>query len=544
MKKLLVTSALPYANGPIHLGHLVEYIQTDVWVRYWRLRRRDVIYLCADDTHGTPIMMKARYDEGITPEQLIIRMGLEHLRDLQAFQIRFDHYGSTHSEKNRILSEKIFEELRGKGHIVERSIEQPYCNSCRIFLPDRFIRGTCQRCGARDQYGDACERCGNPHTPRDLKEPSCVHCRYRPVGRESSHLFLRLADFTEPLRQWLHSGAVQEEVANKVREWFADGLRDWDISRDADYFGFEIPGFPGKYFYVWFDAPIGYLATTQEWCEQHGGDFDAYWKSDATEVYHFLGKDIGYLHALFWPAMLLGSGHRPPTQLCVHGFLTINGEKMSKERRTFIDAATYLRHLDPQYLRYYYATKLNARVQDLDLNRDDFQSRVTADLVNNLANIPSRVLTLLRTDCGGRLGRLDDAGRALVARVRGRCAEVARLYEAREFGQVTRHLTEMGTLINTSLQEQQPWQTVKEDVSRAQTSCTAALNACKIIFTLLQPILPEFGAKLARMLQLDALTWEGLDDVLEDRPVAPYEHLVKRVEKANIDILPNRPPPA
>jgi methionyl-tRNA synthetase len=535
MKKLLVTSALPYANGSIHLGHLVEYIQTDVWVRYWRLCGRDVIYLCADDTHGTPIMIKAR-TEGITPEQLIERIGKEHTRDFTAFQIQFDNYYTTHSEENRILSERIFEALKRKGHIAARSIEQAYCPVDKMFLPDRFIRGKCPRCGAEDQYGDACEVCSSTYTPRELIDPYCVTCGTTPVWRESVHLFFRLADFAERLQQWMRGGAVQEEVANKLREWFDKGLEDWDISRDAPYFGFEIPGYPGKYFYVWLDAPIGYMASTWDWCKRHGGDFDAFWKGDTTEVVHFIGKDIMYFHALFWPAMLMGSDHRAPTRLCVHGFLTVNGEKMSKTRGTFINAATYLRHLDPQYLRYYYATKLNARVQDLDLNLEDFQSRVTADLVNNLANIPSR-MKILQTNCGGRLGRLDDAGRALVAAVRGRCDEVARLYEAREFGQVTRHLTEMGTLINTYLQEQKPWQTVKEDVARAQTACTAALNACKIVFTLLQPILPEFGARLARMLQLPALTWAGLDDVLEDRVILPYERLVERPEKSKIDAV-------
>jgi methionyl-tRNA synthetase len=536
VKKLLVTSALPYANGPIHLGHLVEYIQTDIWVRYWRLRGRDVIYLCADDTHGTPIMLRAR-DEGITPEQLIERVWEEHRRDFDRFQVQFDNYYTTHSEENRHLSGAIYRTLRDNGHIAEREIEQAYCETDQMFLPDRYIRGICPRCGAEDQYGDACEVCSAAYTPQDLKEPYCVQCGAAPVLRKSRHLFFRLADFTEPLRQWVEGGHVQEEIANKLREWFEAGLREWDISRDAPYFGFEIPDEPGKYFYVWLDAPIGYMASCLDWCKRQGGDFDQYWKREQdSEVYHFIGKDIVYFHALFWPAMLLGSGHRTPTRLCVHGFLTVNGEKMSKSRGTFINAETYLRHLDTQYLRYYYATKLNARVEDLDLNFDDFLSRVNADLVNDTANIPSRVLAILHKNCGGQLSQLDDAGRALVQRLRDRKNALARLYEEREFAQVTRTLNEMAKEINTFLQEHKPWQSAKEgNLAQAGIACTGALNAYKIVATLIQPILPAFGSKLAEVLGIPALTWEGLDQVHENQAVQPYQRLVDRVERAKID---------
>jgi methionyl-tRNA synthetase len=536
MKKLLVTSALPYANGPIHLGHLVEYIQTDIWVRYWRLRGRDVIYLCADDTHGTPIMMKAR-DEGVTPEQLIERVWHQHRRDFAGFQVQFDNYYTTHSPENRELSGRIFQTLRQNGHIVARTIEQAYCETDKIFLPDRFIRGTCPRCGSEDQYGDSCEVCSATYNPHDLKNPYCAQCGTAPTWRSTAHLFFRLSHFAEPLRAWVQGGHVQPEVANKLQEWFAAGLQDWDISREEPYFGFEIPGHPGNYFYVWLDAPVGYMAATLDWCRRHGRDFDAYWKGEEAEVFHFIGKDIVYFHALFWPAMLMGSGFRTPTQLCVHGFLTVNGEKMSKTRGTFINAETYLKHLDPQYLRYYYATKLNARVEDLDLNLDDFINRVNADLVNKIANIPSRVLAILHKNCGGRLGALDAGGRELLALVRGQCEPVAQLYEAREFSQVTRQLSEMAGQINTYLQEHKPWLLVKEDVARAQVVCTAALNAYKVLATLLQPILPEFGSKLAHMLDLPALTWAGLDEVLEGRPVRPYERLADRVERAKADAM-------
>jgi methionyl-tRNA synthetase len=537
MKKLLVTSGLPYANGPIHLGHLVEYIQTDIWVRYWRLRGRDAIYLCADDTHGTPIMMRAR-DEGIAPEQLIERVWHEHTRDFDRFQVCFDNYYTTHSDENRQLSTAIFRALQEAGHIVEREIEQAYCETCQIFLPDRYIRGTCPVCKAEDQYGDACEVCSSTYNPEDLIDPYCVQCGSRPTRRKTTHLFFRLGDFTEPLKAWLEGGHVQEEVANKLREWFDKGLRDWDITRDAPYFGFEIPDHPGKYFYVWLDAPVGYMAASLDWCRRHGRDFDSYWKGDDAEVYHFIGKDITYFHALFWPAMLLGSGHRMPTRLCVHGFLTVDGEKMSKSRGTFINAETYLRHLDPQYLRYYYATKLNARVEDLDLNFADFLTRVNADLVNDLANIPSRVLAILHKNCDGKLAALDEAGRALVERVRARREEVAGLYEEREFSQVTRALNEMAREINTFLQEHKPWQAAKEgDAGRAAVACTSALNAYKVIATLVQPILPEFGAKLAKVLGLPGLTWEGMEEVHENQAVGVYERLVDRVDKAKIETI-------
>ncbi len=536
MKKMLVTSALPYANGAIHIGHLVEYIQTDIWVRYWKLKGRDAVYLCADDTHGTPIMVRAR-DEGIEPEQLIERVWHEHRRDFDNFQIHFDNYYTTHSEENRQLCANIFLTLRQRNHIVERTIEQAYCDADRMFLPDRYIRGTCPNCGAEDQYGDSCEVCSATYNPRDLINPYCAQCGAQPAWRESAHLFFRLSDFAERLQQWLQGGHVQDEVANKLQEWFQVGLQDWDISRDAPYFGFEIPGYPDKYFYVWLDAPIGYMASTLDWCKRSGADFNAYWRGEDTEVYHFIGKDIIYFHALFWPAMLMGAGFRTPTSLFVHGFLTVNGEKMSKSRGTFISAETYLRHLDPQYLRYYYATKLGTSVTDLDLNFDDFINRVNADLVNKIANIPSRVLAILHNYYQGTLSSVDEGGRTLIAQLRGQSEVVARLYEEREFGRVTRLLSEMAGQINDYLQEHKPWKLVHEDAARAAMICTGALNAFKVIAILLQPVLPEFGAKFSAMLNVPSQTWANLDDVLEHTTVRPYEHLVRRVERSKVDAL-------
>jgi methionyl-tRNA synthetase len=536
MQKMLVTSALPYANGPIHIGHLVEYIQTDIWVRYWRLRKRNVIYICADDTHGTPIMLRAR-DEGIEPEELIQRIWHEHRHDFAGFQILFDNYSTTHSEDNRNFCTEIYSALRENGHIVERMIEQAYCESCGIFLPDRYIRGACPNCGAQDQYGDSCEVCSTTYSPRDLVRPYCVQCGAAPVWRESKHLFFKLSNFTGRLKEWLNEGHVQVEVANKLREWFDIGLNDWDISRDAPYFGFEIPDQPGKFFYVWLDAPVGYMAATMEWCRKHGESFDSYWRDDSNGVYHFIGKDIIYFHALFWPAMLMGSGFRAPTRLFVHGFLTVNGEKMSKSRGTFINAETYLRHLDPQYLRYYYATKLSAGVDDLDFNVDDFFNRVNADLVNKIANIPSRVLAILHKHCNGALTAVDVEGQTLIARLLARRDLVAQHYEERELNRVTLVLIEMAGLINEYLQEQKPWTLVTEDLNRAATVCTGALNAFKILATFIQPILPEFSQQFASILGLPSLSWDDLDEIIEFKAVRQYEHLVKRVERANVDAM-------
>jgi len=536
MKKLLVTSALPYANGPIHLGHLVEYIQTDIWVRYWKLRGRDAVYFCADDTHGTPVMLRAR-DEGITPEQLIDRMRQEHLRDFGGFQVRFDNYYTTHSEYNRQLACGIYQALRDGGHIVERTIRQTWCDRCAMFLPDRYIRGTCPRCGAQDQYGDSCESCSATYNPTELKNARCAQCGGAPTLRESEHLFVRLSDFADRLRAWLASGAVQEEIVNKLEEWLAPGLQDWDISRDAPYFGFEIPGKPGKYFYVWLDAPIGYMASTMDWCVRNGVSFDTYWRSsDEAEVVHFIGKDIVYFHTLFWPAMLMAAGYRTPSRVCVHGFLTVNGQKMSKSRGTFIMAGTYLAHLDPQYLRYYYAAKMTPRVEDIDLSFEDFVNRTNAELVSKIANIPSRTLAIIHQGCGGRLGTMDAAGRQLVAEINDSRATVAASYEARDFAQALRTVNSLADRINGYLQASKPWELVKSDAPRAASACTAALNAFRTVAMLLSPVLPRFAEKVAAMLNLPALRWDD-DAPLEERPVNTYERLVERVDRRKVDAM-------
>jgi methionyl-tRNA synthetase len=536
-RKLLITSALPYANGPIHIGHLVEYIQTDIWVRYFRLRGRDVVYFCADDTHGTPVMIRA-WNENISPEELVARMGEEHRKDFSAFGIEFDHYYSTHSAENRELSVEIYRSLASNGHIIAREIEQAYCPRDEMFLPDRYIRGQCPHCGSPEQYGDSCEVCSRTYAPRDLIDPHCARCGSSPQWRQSTHLFFRLAAFEDQLRAWLRAGRVQEEVIYKLDEWFEVGLKDWDISRDAPYFGFEIPDHPGKYFYVWLDAPVGYMATTLSWCRAQGVDFDTYWRrADEADVIHVIGKDIVYFHALFWPATLMGSGFRTPTELAVHGFLTVNGLKMSKTRGTFINASTYLQFLDPQYLRYYYAAKLTSRVEDLDLNFEEFILRTNSDLVHKLANIPSRTLAIIHRSCGGCLGKLDENGLQLIRRVRSRCDEVGELYRRREFSQAVKVIAELAGEVNSYLQAGEPWLLVKNDPDAAATTCTAALNGFRILATLLRPILPAFADATARMLNLRALTWEGLDEILEERATQPYERLAERVDPKKIEAL-------
>ena len=389
-RSILVTSALPYANGSIHLGHLVEYIQTDIWVRFQKMRGHDCTYVCADDAHGTPIMLRAQ-QEGITPEALIARFAKEHQADFADFHIGFDNYHSTHSDENRVLSELIYRRNRDAGHIETRSITQAYDPQMEMFLPDRFIKGDCPRCGTADQYGDSCEACGATYSPTELKNPVSVISGATPIEKESEHYFFKLGDFEAMLQAWTQGEHTQPEIANKLNEWFEAGLQDWDISRDAPYFGFEIPDAPGKYFYVWLDAPIGYMASFKQYCDRHGIDFNAWWDKDSEhEVFHFIGKDIAYFHTLFWPAMLAGSGYRTPTAVFCHGFLTVNGQKMSKSRGTFITARTYLEQLNPEYLRYYFAAKLGNGIDDIDLNLEDFQQRVNSDLVGKVVNIASR----------------------------------------------------------------------------------------------------------------------------------------------------------
>ena len=539
-RDILVTYALPYANGSIHLGHLVGYISTDVWVRFQKLRGQNCIYVCADDAHGTPIMLKAR-ELGITPEQLIAGVRVEHERDFAGFLVGFDNYHSTHSDENRALATLIYTRLRDAGHIARRSIRQFYDEQARMFLPDRFIKGECPRCGTADQYGDACENCGATYSPADLKNPVSVISGTRPVERESEHYFFKLGDFDKMLHDWTRAGHLHESVTRKLDEWFAAGLQDWDISRDAPYFGFEIPDAPGKYFYVWLDAPIGYMASFKNLCSKREDiGFDSYWgKGSQKEVYHFIGKDIIYFHSLFWPAMLQGSGFRTPNAVYAHGFLTVNGQKMSKSRGTFIKARTYLdAGLDPEYLRYYFAGKFGPGIDDIDLNLDDFLQRVNSDLVGKLVNIASRCAGFIESHFEGRLAEklADDTlyRQALAAR-----DSIAAAYENREYGRAVREIMEIADKVNAYIDERKPWTEAKHKPVPAsvQQTCSVGLNLFRVLMIYLKPVLPELARKTETFLAVPALAWDDLDKPLLDHKINSFTPMMTRVEKQKVDAM-------
>ena len=531
-RKILVTSALPYANGPIHIGHLVEYIQTDIWVRFQKMRGHDCLYVCADDAHGTPIMLRAR-QEGIEPEELISRVSVEHQADFADFHIGFDNYHSTHSDENRHHAELIYTRNRDGGHIVKRMITQAYDPEENMFLPDRFIKGECPKCGSADQYGDNCEVCGASYSPSELKNPVSAVSGAKPIDKESDHYFFKLADFEDMLKRWTTAGHLQPEISNKLGEWFESGLQEWDISRDAPYFGFEIPDHPGKYFYVWLDAPIGYMASLQNLCDRTEGlDFDDYWKVDSdAEVYHFIGKDIVYFHCLFWPAMLDGAGYRKPTAVYAHGFLTVDGQKMSKSRGTFIMARTYLDNLNPEYLRYYFAAKLGSGVEDIDLNLDDFQARVNSDLVGKVVNIASRCAGFISKKYAGRLSdRIHQPD--LLERFTGASDMIAGHYEQREYSRAVREIMALADAANQYIDEFKPWVLAKEDGREqdVQDVCSMGLNLFRILAGYLKPILPEMAAAAESFLNVDPLTWNDLQQPLSDHTINKFKPLLTRVD--------------
>lgn len=534
---ILVTSGLPYANGSIHMGHLVEYIQTDIWVRFLKMTGRDAVYMCADDTHGTPIEVSARRD-GVTPEELIGRYYVEHQRDFADFHITFDCFYSTNSPENRQHAEYIFERLRQQGHIVTRPVAQYYCEQDGRFLPDRFIRGTCPNaaCRAPEQYGDVCEACGRTYNPTDLQDPHCAICRSTPVIRESLHYFFTLNAYEAFLRDWVSTpGRLQPETRHFLETWLNEGLRDWDVSRDGPYFGFKIPGEEDKYFYVWLDAPVGYIATTEKFCRDTGRDFNAYWHNPKAQIYHVIGKDITYFHTLFWPAMLHGAGYTLPSKVLVHGFLTVNGEKMSKTRGTFINARTYLEHLDPQYLRYYYATKLNGKAEDLDLNLEDFATRVDAELVNKIANLGSRVVPFVTRQFAGRLGTLDASVESLITDIRGRIVRIRESYERLEFNRAVQEIVAIADIGNKYFQDAAPWEVVKQDGPAAQAICTFGVNCFRTVAALIKPVLPRFAAKVEAILRIPPLQFDDAARFdLQDHEVGAFERLVERVDPAQV----------
>ena len=543
-RHILVTSALPYANGPIHLGHMLEYIQTDIWVRFQRLRGNQCIFVCADDAHGTPIMLKAR-ELGIKPEKLVASTLVEHKRDFAAFHISVDNYHTTHSPENRELATLIYKRLKDAGHIAVRTIRQFYDEQAKMFLPDRFIKGTCPRCGTPDQYGDACEHCGTTYSPADLKDPVSVISGTRPVEKESEHYFFKLGDFEDMLHKWTRAGHLHEAVTRKLDEWFKAGLHDWDISRDAPYFGFEIPDAPGKYFYVWLDAPIGYMASFKNLCEQRKDlRFDDYWGKDSKyELYHFIGKDITYFHTLFWPAMLYGADFRTPTAVYAHGFLTVNGQKMSKSRGTFIKARTYLDHLNPEYLRYYFAAKLGSGVDDIDLNLDDFMQRINADLVGKYINIASRSAGFIheyfkgavKLPGGGDLLEESPQKHPLLQEINKNLAGTQKLYEARQFGAAITQIMKAADEINAFWDQQKPWEMAKQNhLGELHATCSVAIEAFKLLTVALKPVLPGTADKVEKFLNIEPLTWADLSTQLPDwHRINQYTHLVVRIEPAN-----------
>lgn len=534
---ILVTSALPYANGSIHLGHLVEYIQTDVFVRFLKLVGEDVAYVCADDTHGTPIEMRATR-EGVAPEQIIARYHEEHQRDFGDFQIRFDFYGSTHQDENRIWAERIFDALRASGHVDRREVEQAYCPKDQRFLPDRFIRGTCPNCKAPDQYGDQCEVCGKTYQPTDLIDPRCAECGTTPIRKSSSHYFVQIADFADRLREWVRRpGTLQPETRRFVEGWLDEGLKDWDVSRDAPYFGFKIPGEDSKYFYVWLDAPIGYLSTSERWGRTQGRDAEAdYWCNPAAEIHHVIGKDIVYFHTLFWPAMLMAAGLELPRAVHVHGHLTVNGQKMSKTRGTFINARTYLEHLDPLYLRYYYATKLTGSADDLDLSFEDFTNRVNAELVNKIVNLASRSLQFVFKRLDARLGPVPEDGKTILAEIRAQIPEVEAAYRRLDFAAAMRIACEAAERGNLYVQDRAPFNVIKTDPEAARAVCTTAANILRIVATIVAPVVPSLSDKILAMLGV-TLRWDDLGRDLEHVKIGAFERLLDRIDPAAIERL-------
>lgn len=534
---ILVTSALPYANGPLHLGHMVEYLQTDIWVRFQKLRGHNCLYVCAADAHGTPIMLRAR-ELGVAPEALVEQVSAEHARDFRDFQVVFDNYHSTHSPENREFARLIFERLCAKGHVVSKTISQAYDPEQKMFLPDRYVRGECPRCGTPDQYGDSCESCGATYSPGDLKNPVSAISGSTPIKKDTTHYFFRLADFSTMLQDWIAAGHLHPSVASKLSEWFEQGLQDWDITRDAPYFGFRIPGEKDKYFYVWLDAPMGYMASFKNLCDKTDGlDFDTFWSPDSTaELYHFVGKDIIYFHCLFWPAVLEGAGFRKPSSVFAHGFLTVNGQKMSKSRGTFIKARTYLDHLQPEYLRYYYAAKLGPGIDDLDLNLEDFAQRVNADLVGKLVNIASRCAGFITRQHDGMLAaELPDPD--LYAKFAGAAEDIAANFEHRDFGRAMRAIMALADQANQYIAEQAPWKLAKNSAQadKVQAVCTQGLNLFRCLVVYLQPVLPDLARKVEVFLRTELAAWNDAQRPLLNHRIERYQPLLKRLEKSAIE---------
>ncbi len=547
-RKILVTSALPYANGPIHLGHLVEYIQTDIWVRYQKMCGNETYYFCADDTHGTPIMLTAK-KLNLTPEALIEKIYEEHLKDFSLFEIKFDNYYSTNSKENQYFSETFYKKAKEKGYIYKKKVKQLFCPHDKMFLPDRYVKGICPKCGAKDQYGDCCEKCGASYRPIDLIEPKCAICGTIPIEKEEDHIFFKLSAFSSWLEEWLETH-TDESIKNKMLEWIQAGLKDWDISRDGPYFGFRIPDEENKYFYVWLDAPIGYISSSYHYFKKHNLEnrFDEFWSKDKekkTEVYHFIGKDIIYFHTLFWPAILNTADFRTPNKVFVHGFLTINGEKMSKSRGTFIKAQSYLKHLDPQALRYYFASRLSNSIDDIDLNFDDFIFKYNSDIVGNIANIFSRCAKLLETLNNQLSKNVNQEGLSLIESILSKKKVILQQYEERNYHKVTKMIIELGSEINKYISEKEPWNQIKTNIEEARQILTNALNAGWLLSIYLKPILPSFCKGVETFLNVPFeypkdfnLLSQNIQTqkfLPENHKINPYKHLASRITKEMVE---------
>ena len=540
MRKIIATSALPYANGPIHLGHLVEYLQTDIWVRSQKMAGNECLYICADDAHGTPIMLKAQ-ELKITPEKLIDKIYKQHIKDFSDFHIEFDNYYSTHSDENKKFSEYIFNQLKERGDIVSKTINQFYDEKAQMFLPDRYIKGECPKCHAKDQYGDSCEECGATYLSTDIINPISTVSDTKPVTKKTDHFFFKLSSYETFLKKWISNDTTQTEIKNKLNEWLSDGLVDWDITRDTPYFGFNIPGTKDKFFYVWLDAPIGYIASHKNYCEKNNKNFDEYWKSDSNcELYHFIGKDIAYFHALFWPAMLEGSGFRKPNGVYCHGFLTINGEKMSKSRGTFFNARTYLNHLNPEYLRYYFASRLADKIEDIDLNFDDFQSRVNSDLVGKIINIGSRCSKFINKDFSNELSTTFN-NEKLINNCLSHLDEIINNYEGRNFSTNVRLISSMADDINKYLDEEKPWVKIKDKNNHelVQKICTDGMNLFRILIGYLKPVLPKISEKVENIMQCEPINWENIKDSILSKKIQEFKPIITRIDKDSLERMIN-----
>lgn len=537
-RKILVTCALPYSNGHIHLGHLLEHIQADIWVRFQKMRDNEIYFICGDDCHGTPVMLRAE-KEGIPPEKLVEKMRLAHKADFDRFLISFDHYSSTHTVEGKSLVQDIYRKLRDNGDIEIKTIQQAFDTVKNMFLPDRFIKGTCPRCKTADQYGDNCENCGATYSPTELINPVSAITGTTPIEKESDHYFFKLGDYENFLREWTQSGHLQSQVTNKLNEWFEAGLKNWDISRDAPYFGFEIPDAPGKYFYVWLDAPMGYLSIFKELCEKQHLDFDTFWKKESdAEVHHFIGKDIIYFHALFWPALLHGAGYRTPTSIFAHSFLTVDKQKMSKSRGTFIQASTFVQHINPEYLRYYFAAKLSSKIEDIDLNLEDFVFRINSDLVGKFVNLASRSAGFIHKKFDGKLA--DNFGDTnLYQQFITQADAIAESYEQRDYHNAIRLIMALADKANQFVDEHKPWQLAKEEGKETQTHqvCSLAINLFYILTIYLKPVLPETARNVEKFLNCAPLTWHSLQSPLFNHTIQEFKPLLTRIEQKHIDAL-------